>query len=115
VDDHGGQRVQDLPKPTQLLAWERCHYERVLVGTARPGRLRPDFTFIDSAGDEIVWEHLGMLTKESYRASWDWKLQWYTDNGFVEGKNLFTTRDGADGSLDQGEITAVAEAIDVEL
>lgn len=99
----------------RLGMWERCHYERILVGTARPGRLRPDFTFIDSAGDEIVWEHLGMLSKESYREAWNWKLQWYADNGFEEGKNLFTTRDGADGSLNQGDITAVAEAIDTEL
>ena len=52
----------------RLGMWDQCHYERVLERSGdRPGRLRPDFTFIDAAGDEIVWEHLGMLDKSSYR------------------------------------------------
>jgi hypothetical protein len=99
----------------RLGMWERCHYERVLEGSNRRERLRPDFTFIDSAGDELVWEHLGMLNKESYQRSWEWKLQWYADNGFKEGENLFTTRDGSDGSLSQDDIRAVGEAIDAKL
>lgn len=99
----------------RLGMWERCHYERVLVGSARHERLRPDFTFIDASGDEIVWEHLGMLTKESYRRAWEWKLQWYGDNGFELGRNLFTTADDSIGGLDQAEITRVAEAIEREL
>ena len=78
------------------------------TGGDRPGRLRPDFTFIDAAGDPIIWEHLGMLDKESYRASWEWKLEWYTENDFVLGKNLFTTEDDPAGGLDQGELTRVA-------
>ena len=96
--------------------WSQCEYERVLEGERhRPGRLRPDFTFIDAAGDVIVWEHLGMLDKRSYRASWEWKLQWYADNGFEHGKNLFTTEDGPDGGLDQNAITEVAQQIADEL
>ena len=51
----------------RLGLWEQCDYERVLEGTKRPGRLRPDFTFIDDAGDPIIWEHLGMLGKKSYQ------------------------------------------------
>lgn len=37
-----------------------------------------------------------MLDVPSYQASWAWKRQWYTANGFVEGHTLFTTeeRDG---------------------
>ncbi|MEJ7784053.1 MAG: AAA family ATPase [Solirubrobacteraceae bacterium] len=99
----------------RLDLWQRCHYERVLVGNGRPEKLRPDFTFIDSAGDELIWEHLGMLSKESYRESWEWKLKWYADNGFEEGKNLFTTEDDAGGGLDQRMITEVAERIELEL
>ena len=100
----------------RLGMWTQCHYERVLErGGDRPGRLRPDFTFIDAAGDEIVWEHLGMLDKSSYRASWDWKLKWYADNAFELGTNLFTTEDGPDGGLDQNAITEVAQRIADEL
>ena len=100
----------------RLGMWNQCQYERVLERAGdRPGRLRPDFTFIDAAGDEIVWEHLGMLGKSSYRASWEWKLKWYTDNGFEIGKNLFTTEDTLDGGLDQSAITEVAQRIGEEL
>ena len=52
----------------RLGMWSRCHYERPLEGTATGGRLRPDFTFIDAAGDPIIWEHLGMLDKEQLPA-----------------------------------------------
>jgi ATP-dependent exoDNAse (exonuclease V) alpha subunit len=99
----------------RLGLWKDCHYERVLEGTAAPGRLRPDFTFIDAAGDPLIWEHLGMLSKRSYRESWEWKLQWYADNGYELGKNLFTTEDQPDGGLDQTEITKVAVRIKEEL
>lgn len=99
----------------RLDLWEQCYYERVLEGSKRPGRLRPDFTFIDAAGDPIVWEHLGMLGKKSYRESWEWKLQWYADNGFEIGKNLFTTEDAPDGGLDQQSITSTAETVAEQL
>jgi len=96
----------------RLGMWDRCYYERPLDGTAAAGRLRPDFTFIDAAGDPIIWEHLGMLNKESYRRSWEWKLEWYRLNGFVPGRNLFTTEDDASGGLDQAELTQAAASID---
>lgn len=96
----------------RLGMWSRCDYERPLEGTVTGGRLRPDFTFIDAAGDPIIWEHLGMLDKESYRRSWDWKLEWYGQNGYRLGENLFTTEDDKSGGLNQTEITRVAQEID---
>jgi hypothetical protein len=99
----------------RLGLWTQCEYERALEGGDRRGRLRPDFTFIDAAGDPLIWEHLGMLSKRSYRQSWEWKLQWYEDNGYILGENLFTTRDDEGGGLDQTEITKVAELIAAEL
>ena len=96
----------------RLGMWSHCEYERPLEGPATGGRLRPDFTFIDAAGDPIIWEHLGMLDKESYRRSWDWKLGWYEQNGYRLGENLFTTEDDKSGGLDQTEITRVAQEID---
>jgi hypothetical protein len=66
-------------------------YERRLEGTVRGGRLRPDFSFTDDAGDVILWEHLGRMDRADYREGWEWKRQWYGQNGFIEGRNLFTT------------------------
>jgi hypothetical protein len=67
------------------------HYERVLEGTLVSGRLRPDFSFIDDAGDVLIWEHLGRLDRADYRAGWEWKRNWYSQNGYAEGRNLFTS------------------------
>lgn len=66
-------------------------YERPLEGSTRAGRLRPDFSFVDDAGEIILWEHLGRLDLAKYREGWEWKQKWYLQNGFIEGKNLFTT------------------------
>jgi hypothetical protein len=96
----------------RLRMWDRCYYERPLDGPTTGGRLRPDFTFIDAGGDPIIWEHLGMLDKESYRRSWEWKLEWYKQNGYRVGENLFTTEDGPNGALDQTAITVVAQEVE---
>ncbi|MEI8082802.1 MAG: ATP-dependent RecD-like DNA helicase, partial [Actinomycetes bacterium] len=85
------------------------HYERPLDGTARSGRLRPDFSFIDDSGEVIILEHLGMLDCSTYSNSWDWKLDWYKANGYDEGINLFTT-DEVNG-LDMESISKVARQI----
>jgi AAA domain/UvrD-like helicase C-terminal domain len=84
-------------------------YERPLEGTSRPGRLRPDFSFIDDSGDVIVLEHLGMLDRNDYQESWKWKRDWYRDNGFQEGDNLFTTQE--QHGLDMASVVEVAERI----
>jgi hypothetical protein len=86
-------------------------YERPLEGDFVPGRIRPDFSFETPAGDVIVWEHLGMLDARSYRDAWDWKREWYAQNGYEEGRNLFTTRDREDGGLDSHDILGVAEKV----
>jgi hypothetical protein len=46
-------------------------------------RLRPDFSFIDDAGEVILWEHLGRMDRASYREGWAWKKNWYSLNGFT--------------------------------
>jgi hypothetical protein len=83
---------------------------RPLDGTGMGNRRWPDFTFIDDAGDLIVWEHLGMLDRPDYRAAWERKRAWYDDNGFAEGIDLFTTAD-EDGALDSAQIVRVAQKI----
>ena len=86
-------------------------YERPLEGTIAPGKRWPDFTFLDPAGEAIVWEHLGMLNREHYRRSWERKLAWYEKIGFVLNTNLFITQDDERGGLDSTEVRRVAERI----
>jgi ATP-dependent exoDNAse (exonuclease V) alpha subunit len=67
------------------------HYERPLEGAVEPGRLRPDFSFIDDSGDVLIWEHLGRMDRADYVEGWKWKKNWYSLNGYAEGRNLFTS------------------------
>ena len=85
------------------------HYERPLVGTASPGRLRPDFSFIDDAGNVVLWEHLGMIHRADYRVGWDWKRAWYEKNGYIEGDTLFTTSE--ETGLDMALVEKVAREV----
>ena len=44
----------------------------------------PDFTIEDDiSGQNIYWEHLGLLEREDYRRSWQAKLSWYRENGVL--------------------------------
>ncbi|XTZ17900.1 AAA family ATPase [Micromonospora echinospora] len=78
-------------------------YERALTGTAVSGTIHPDFTFVDPGGDVIVWEHLGMLDRPGYRASWERRRAWYLANGFVPGETLFTSEESG-GGLDSSAL-----------
>lgn len=84
-------------------------YERELPGTVDHHKLRPDFSFVDDAGDIILWEHLGMLDRPEYAEGWAWKRAWYARNGYEEGKNLFTTSEI--GGLDMRDVERAAEAV----
>ena len=86
-------------------------YERVCEGTSKPGRMRPDFSFVTPDGDLIIWEHLGLLDRPDYKRGWDWKRNWYNRNGFVEGETLFTSTEGLGRGLDSEELRGTALAI----
>jgi len=86
-------------------------YERPLEGEVERGKVRPDFSFTDPAGDLILWEHLGMLGRADYREGWKWKKAWYEKNGFALGQNLFTTEDDERGGLDSTAVRKTAENI----
>ena len=51
-----------------------------------PGRYHLGFTYIDAAGDEIVWERLAMLGKQSSGSLGKRKLACNEANGFVLGR-----------------------------
>lgn len=86
-------------------------YERVCEGTAAPGRLRPDFSFVTADGDLIIWEHLGKLSRPDYKRGWDWKREWYARNGFVESKTLFVSTEDAQQGLDSALLRETADTI----
>lgn len=65
----------------------------------------PDFK-VSFEGDVFYWEHLGMLSVPSYRASWERKKAWYERNGYID--QLITSEDGEDGSIDASEIERIA-------
>jgi ATP-dependent exoDNAse (exonuclease V) alpha subunit len=88
-------------------------YERPFDGEGARGRLRPDFSIVDDAGDVYLWEHLGMLDRPEYKSSWEWKKAWYASNGYVEGRNLFTTSE--EGGLDMSKIALVADELKARL
>jgi hypothetical protein len=74
-------------------------------------KTRPDFSFVDAAGELIIWEHLGLLHEERYSADWARKSKDYLADRFLEGKTLFTTRDDEKGGLDAKEIQKVAHKV----
>jgi hypothetical protein len=91
-----------------LQAGLRPAYEQKLDGEDGSWRL-PDFTFVDDAGDPLVWEHLGMLNDPDYAASWARKQVWYEMNGFRLGENLFVTDEV--GGLDASKVNALIAKI----
>ena len=86
-------------------------YERLYDGAMIPGRVHPDFSWATPGGDLIIWEHLGMMSRDDYRRAWEWKKDWYEKNGFLVGKNLFISQEDIDGRLDSHAITKVAKTI----
>lgn len=42
----------------------------------------PDFTIETASGDQIIWEHLGMMANPKYASGWAAKKAWYVANGF---------------------------------
>jgi hypothetical protein len=42
----------------------------------------PDFTIETSTGDQVIWEHLGMMGNPRYAAEWAAKKAWYVAHGF---------------------------------
>ena len=90
-------------------------YERVYEGTNELGRMRPDFSFVTPDGDLIIWEHLGLLDRPDYKRGWEWKRNWYEQNGFVDGETLFTSMESAGQGLDSAKLRATALTIKQQL
>jgi TPR repeat protein len=85
-------------------------YERVLTLKDRT-ILRPDFSIYCVSGDIILWEHLGMLDSQEYKAKWMKKRRAYANNDYEIGRNLFVTTDDDGGRMDSQKIHQTANEI----
>jgi hypothetical protein len=93
-------------------------YEQGLTVSDGTSRF-PDFTIVDDmTGTTYYWEHLGMLSRPSYRTKWEAKREWYRSHGILHhdeggGPNgtLLTTEDGDDGSISSAAIEALIDEV----
>ena len=53
----------------------------------------PDFTFLDSKGDEFYWEHAGRMDDRNYQMNHKRKMELYERAGIVPWQNLIVTYD----------------------
>lgn len=77
----------------------------------KKGRLFPDFSFADAAGDRLIWEHFGRMDDPNYANGKEWKMKWYSAHGFTEGVNLFITEETLASGLDSHRLKSVVAAI----
>ena len=79
----------------------------------------PDFTIEDdNTGRTHYWEHLGMLSDESYRKRWHQKLEWLKEHGILPREDgggtrgtLVTTEDSANGGIDSEAVMRLVEEL----
>ena len=79
----------------------------------------PDFTIEDdNTGRTHYWEHLGMLSDESYRKRWHQKLEWLKEHGILSREDgggtrgtLITTEDSANGGIDSEAVMRLVEEL----
>lgn len=78
-------------------------YEKEMTIEGRT--IKPDFTIAHPfTGQQIYWEHLGMLSNPLYRDKWLKKKDLYEANGIVEDDNLIISHDDPFGGLSMKEV-----------
>ncbi len=68
-----------------------------------------DFIIMLPTGEQILWEHMGLLGKEDYRRHAFEKLTDYFHHGYFVPNNLIITMDGPTGELDVAAIKRIIE------
>lgn len=70
----------------------------------------PDFTFLSlRTGQEIYWEHEGMMDKQEYARSAVRKIELYMKNGIYPGERLILTFETEQSMLNQKILESLAE------
>jgi len=74
------------------------------------GVIYPDFTFISkNTGEEIYWEHEGMMDNPEYSKSAIQKIELYEKNGILPGENLILTFEYSTSSVNMSLVKMLAE------
>lgn len=70
----------------------------------------PDLTIMHPKDRRtLIWEHFGLMSSESYRASTFRKLALYSEAGYEIGKDLITTFEWEDAPLDPSLVSALID------
>lgn len=70
----------------------------------------PDFTFLSPrTGQEIYWEHEGMMDKPEYARSAVRKIEQYMKNGIYPGERLILTFETEQSLLNQKILESLVE------
>lgn len=74
------------------------------------GTVYPDFTFLSSkTGQEMYWEHEGMLDKQEYARRAVRKIESYQKNGIYPGEQLILTFETEQSILNQKIVEGLVE------
>ena len=108
-----GERVRS--KSEKILA-DYFHRKQILYKYEKPiyltgyGIVYPDFTFLSSkTGEELYWEHEGMMDKQEYARSAVRKIESYQKNGIYPGERLILTFETEQSILNQNVFERLAE------
>lgn len=74
------------------------------------GVVYPDFTFLSSkTGEEVYWEHCGMVDSPVYARSMVRKIEQYENNGIFPGERLILTYETEQSILNTEKIAQMVE------
>ena len=74
------------------------------------GTVYPDFTFLSKKlGQEIYWEHEGMMDKQEYARAAVRKIESYQKNGIYPGERLILTFETEQSVLNSKNIEELAK------
>lgn len=72
--------------------------------------LHPDFCILNpKTGEEVYWEHFGMMDRPDYYSDAIWKLKLYLRNGYYPGVNFIATFTGGEYRLDSQLVESIIE------
>lgn len=75
------------------------------------GIVRPDFITLNvRLRSEYVWEHLGMMDNEGYANKNVAKINSYTQNGYIPGKNMIISFESSRCPISSQNIKAIIES-----
>ncbi|MBQ0040793.1 MAG: hypothetical protein KBS56_02050 [Clostridiales bacterium] len=86
----------------------KVRYEPLL--NIEANSLHPDFCILNPrTGEEVYWEHFGMMERPDYYSDAIWKMKLYLRNGYYPGVNFIATYSGGKYRLDSQLVESIIE------